>query len=223
MKILNLFAVVFLCFFLFSCKKIESIPYDGVDFLFKEIQPVDDKEITNFPNRFQGIYINSDSTYLIVSKKDVYYKWIDKNKISFEMFNSFKDSLKQVQNRLYFKDNSFLEYRKLKDSVEINEIKYDTIFSIFENQKAVKINRTFVLNTKDSIYWGIRLMTFNKNNLQLKDIYSLNDLRRIDSISEIKSVKIDSTKNLFQLTRKEFKSMLVLKNFGFEKSYRKVN
>jgi hypothetical protein len=66
-------------------------------------------------------------------------------------------------------------------------------------------------------------MTFNKNNLQLKDIYSLNDLRRIDSISEIKSVKIDSTKNLFQLSKREFKSMLVLKNFGFEKSYRKVN
>jgi len=223
MKIINLFPVVFFCFFFFSCKKIESIPYEGVEFLFEKIQPIDDKEITNFPNRFTGNYINNDSTYLIVGKKDVFYKWIYKSKISFELFETLKDSMKLVQNKMYFQDNSFLEYRRLKDSVEIKEIKYDTIFSISDNQKVVKINRTFVLNTKDSIYWGIRLMTFNKNRLVLKDIYSLDDLRRIDSISEMKSVKIDSTKNLFQLTRKEFKSMLVLKNFGFEKSYRKVN
>ena len=84
MKIVYLFVAAFFCFFFFSCKKTESIPYDGVDFLFNEIQPLDDKEIASFPNRFEGMYINNDSTYLIVSKKDVYYKWIDQSKISYE-------------------------------------------------------------------------------------------------------------------------------------------
>ena len=124
---------------------------------------------------------------------------------------------------MYFKDNSFLEYRRLKDSIEIKEIKYDTIFSISDNQKAVKINRTFVLNTKDSIYWKIRFITFDKNNLKIKDLYSLNDIKRIDSLSKIKSIKIDSIKNVFQLSRKEFIKMLALKNLGFEKNYIKIN
>lgn len=223
MKIINLVLIVVISISILSCKKAEAVPYEGVVFLFNEIQPVDDNEIASIPNRFSGNYINTDSTYLIVGKKDVFYKWIDKSKISFELFEALKDSMKLVQNKMYFKDNSFLEYRRLKDSIEIKEIRYDTIFSISDNQKAVKINRTFVLNTKDSIYWKIRLVTFDKNNLKIKDLYSLNDIKRIDSLSKIKSIKIDSIKNVFQLSKKEFRTMLALKNFGFERNFRKID
>ena len=223
MKIINLVLIVVISISILSCKKAEAVPYEGVVFLFNEIQPVDDNEIASIPNRFSGNYINTDSTYLIVGKKDVFYKWIDKSKISFELFEALKDSMKLVQNKMYFKDNSFLEYRRLKDSIEIKEIRYDTIFSISDNQKAVKINRTFVLNTKDSIYWKIRLITFDKNNLKIKDLYSLNDIKRIDSLSKIKSIKIDSIKNVFQLSKKEFRTMLALKNFGFERNFRKID
>jgi hypothetical protein len=223
MKIINLVLIVVISISILSCKKAEAVPYEGVVFLFNEIQPVDDNEIALIPNRFSGNYINNDSTYLIVDKKDVFYKWIYKSKISFELFETLKDSMKLVQNKMYFKDNSFLEYRRLKDSIEIKEIKYDTIFSISDNQKAGKINRTFVLNTKDSIYWKIRLITFDKNNLKIKDLFSLNDIKRIDSLSKIKSIKIDSIKNVFQLSRKEFRTMLALKNFGFERNFRKID
>lgn len=223
MKIINLVVIGFICVLFLSCKKIEDIPYEGVVFLFNEIQPTDDYQIASFPNRFTGYYINNDSTYLVVGKKDVFYKWIDKSKISFELFETLKDSLKLVQNKMYFHDNSFLEFRRLKDSVEIKEIKYDTIFSISNNQKTFKINKTFFLNTKDSIYWKIRFITFDKNNLKIKDLYSLNDIKRIDSLSKIKSIKIDSIKNVFQLSRKEFRTMLALKNLGFEKNYKKID
>lgn len=223
MKIINLVLIGIISISILSCKKIEAVPYVGVVFLFNEIQPADDNEIASIPNRFIGHYINNDSTYLIVGKKDIFYKWIDISKISFELFETLKDSMKLVQNKMYFKNNSFLEYRRLKDSIEIKEIKYDTIFSVSNNQKAIKINRTFVLNTKDSIYWKIRLMTFSKNNLILKDIYSLNDLRRIDSLSKIKSIKTDSIKNIFQLSKKEFRTMLALKHLGFEKNYKKID
>ena len=223
MKIIILVLIGVISISILSCKKAEEVPFEGVVFLFNEIQPVDDNEIASIPNRFTGNYINKDSTYLIVGEKDVFYKWIDKSKISFELFDTMKDSMKLVKNKLYFRDNFFFEYRKLKDSVEIKEIKYDTIFSISYNQKAVKINRTFVLNTKDSIYWKIRLITFDKNNLKIKDLYSLNDIKRIDSLSKIKSIKTDSIKNVFQLSRKEFRTMLALKNFGFEKNYKKVH
>lgn len=223
MKIINLVLIGLISISVLSCKKAEAVPYEGVVFLFNEIQPVDDNEIASFPNRFIGNYINNDSTYLIVDKKDVFYKWIDKSKISFELFKTLKDSMKLVQNKMYFQDNSSLEYRRLKDSIEIKEIKYDTIFTISDNQKAVKINRTFVLNTKDSIYWKIRLVTFDKNNLKIKDLYSLNDIKRIDSLSKIKSIKTDSIMNVFQLSRKEFRTILALKHLGFERNFRKID
>ncbi|MSP84206.1 MAG: hypothetical protein EXR18_00040 [Flavobacteriaceae bacterium] len=223
MRIIDLVLIGFFCVSILSCKKAEEVPYEGVVFLFNEIQPMDDNVIVSIPYRFTGSYINIDSTYLVVSKKDVFYKWIDKNKISFELFETLKDSMKVVQNKMYFQDNTFLEYRKLKDSVEIKEIKYDTIFSISYSQKVSKINRTFVLNTKDSIYWKIRLITFGNKNLKLRDLYSVNDIRRIDSLSKIKSIKLDSTKNLFQLSKKEFRTMLALKYLGFERNYKKVD
>jgi len=223
MKIINLVLFGVISISILSCKKAEAVPYEGVVFLFNEIQPVDDNEIASIPNRFIGNYINNDSTYLIVDNKDVFYKWIDKSKISFELFKTLKDSMKLVQNKMYFKDNSFLEYRRLKDSIEIKEIKYDTIFSISDNQKVFKINRTFVFNTKDSIYWKIKLVTFDKNNLKIKDLYSLKDIKRIDSLSKINSIKIDSIKNVFQLSRKEFRTMLALKHLGFERNFRKID
>lgn len=223
MKIINLVLIGIISISILSCKKAEAVPYEGVVFLFHTMQPEGDHEITLFPNRFTGNYINNDSTYLIVGKKDVFYKWIVKSKISFELFETLKDSMKLVQNKMYYNRNSFLEYRRLKDSIEIKEIRYDTIFSISDNQKVVKINRTFVLNTKDSIYWKIRLITFEKNNIKIKDLYSINDKKRIDSLSKIKSTEFDSVKNIFQLSKKEFRTMLALKNFGFERNFRKID
>ncbi len=97
MKIINLVLFGVISISILSCKKAEAVPYEGVVFLFNEIQPVDDNEIALIPNRFSGNYINNDSTYLIVDKKDVFYKWIYKSKISFELFETLKDSKKRVK------------------------------------------------------------------------------------------------------------------------------
>lgn len=123
MKIINLVLIGIISISILSCKKAEAVPYEGVVFLFHTMQPEGDHEITLFPNRFTGNYINTDSTYLIVGKKDVFYKWIVKSKISFELFETLKDTMKLVQNKMYYNRNSFLEYRRLKDSIEIKEIR----------------------------------------------------------------------------------------------------
>lgn len=204
-----------------SCKQAE-VPADGIEFLFNETQPVSVSEISSFPNRYLGNYISKDSNYLIISKKNVFYKSVYKMKISFSSFDSIKDSLKIVENKIYLKKNQFAEYRKLKDSVEITDYSYDTIFSISNNQKAKKTHKTIVLNTKDSIYWTTKFLTLDKNNLKIMALYSNDDLRRIDSLSEVKSYKIDSIKNRIQLSRKEFKKMLGLKHFGFEQKFQKI-
>ena len=206
-----------------SCKQAEAVPYFGIDFLFKESQPINHSELKHFPNKFIGSYINQDSTYLIITDKLIYNKWINRNYISLSEFDSVKDSVKIVGNKMYLLDSKkFLDFRKVKDSIEITDTYYDTIFSISDYNKANRIKGAIVINTKDSIYWKIKILSLDRKNLKLMTLVSEDDLERIDSLSKIKVQKIDSTKNVIQLSKTEFKKMLTLKNLGHTQEYKKL-
>jgi len=206
-----------------SCKQAEAVPYFGIDFLFKESQPINDSELKHFPNKFIGSYINQDSTYLIITDKLIYNKWINRNYISLSEFDSVKDSVKIVGNKMYLLDSKkFFDFRKVKDSIEITDTYYDTIFSISDYNKANRIKGAIVINTKDSIYWKIKILSLDRKNLKLMTLVSEDDLERIDSLSKIKVQKIDSTKNVIQLSKTEFKKMLTLKNLGHTLEYKKL-
>jgi hypothetical protein len=213
---------LFISFFIFfgSCKQAD-VPYFGIEFLFKETQPINDRELNHLPNKFIGNYINQDSTHLIIEKQLIYYKWRTKNNISFSEFNLLKDSLKIVNNKIFF-DDEFVEFRKLKDSVEIIDTNFDTLFSISESNKAKRIKGSIILNTKDSIYWKIKVLSIDKRTLSLMTLVSKEDLTRLDSLSKIKVQKIDSSKNIIELTKTEFKKMLTLKKLGYIKEYKKL-
>jgi hypothetical protein len=116
-----------------------------------------------------------------------------------------------------------VEFRKLKDSIEITNTNYDTIFSISDSNKAKRVKGSIVLNTKDSIFWKIKIMSLNKKTLSLMTLVSDEDLTRLDSLSKAKVQKIDSTKNVFELSKTEFKKMLALKRLGFIQEYKKLD
>ena len=61
-----------------------------------------------------------------------------------------------------------------------------------------------------------------KNTLKIKDIYSEEDLKRMDSLTKIKSTMIDSVLFILKPSRNEFKRVLNLKNFGKTREYIKV-
>jgi hypothetical protein len=207
----------------FSCKQAEA-EYFGIDFLFKEPQPINDKELKHFPNKFVGSYINQDSTYLIITDKVICNKWITRNNISLSEFESVKDSVKIIGNRMYlFDSKKFFDFRKVKDSIEITDTYYDTIFSISDFNKVNRIKGAIVLNAKDSIYWKIKILSLDKKNLKLMTLVSDDDLTRIDSLSKIKVQKIDSTRNVIELSKTEFKKMLTLKNLGHIQEYKKLD
>jgi hypothetical protein len=213
---------LFISFFIFfgSCKQAD-VPYFGIEFLFKETQPINDSELNHLPNKFIGNYINQDSTYLIIEKQVIYYKWRTKNNISFSEFNLLKDSLKIVNNKIFF-DDEFVEFRMLKDSVEIINTDLDTLFSISDFNKVKRVKGSIVLNTKDSIYWKIKVLSIDKRTLSLMTLVSKEDLTRLDSLSKIKVQKIDSSKNIIELTKTEFKKMLTLKKLGYIQEYKKL-
>lgn len=213
----------FLLLLLVNCKQREA-EYFGIDFLFKESQPINDRELKHFPNKFIGSYINQDSTYLIITEKLIYNKWVNRNYISLSEFDSVKDSVKIIGNKMYSLDNKkFFDFRKVKDSIEITDTYYDTIFSISDFNKANRIKGVIVLNTKDTIYWKIKVLSLDRKNLKLMTLVSDDDLARIDSLSKIKVKKIDSTRNVIELSKTEFKKMLTLKNLGHTQEYKKLD
>lgn len=216
-----LFFISISCFFV-SCKQIDAVPYCGIEFLFKEPQPIQERNLNYFPNKFRGSFINQDSTYLIIEDKVVYYKWLDKNNLSFSEFESLKDSMTVSGNKLYY-GNQYIEYRKLKDSIEIMDSRYDTLFSFTNSNKAKKVKNSLVLNFKDSIYWKIKVLTFDTTKVSIMDFYSEEDLRRLDSLTVTKSQKIDSIRNVFHLSKSEFKKMLHLKKLGFIQDFKRLN
>jgi hypothetical protein len=62
-----------------------------------------------------------------------------------------------------------------------------------------------------------------KNSLKIKYIYSKEDLKRIDSLTKVKSTMIDSSSFIIKPSRNEFKRILNLKKLGGEFEYRKVS
>jgi hypothetical protein len=97
----------------------------------------------------------------------------------------------------------------------------DTFFVFSNTQKAKRFNGQLVLNFKDSIYWKVKSICLEKNILKIKYIYSDEDLKKMDSLTKIKSTRIDSSSFIIRPSRNEFKRILNLKNLVEDSEYKK--
>ncbi|MNK85875.1 hypothetical protein D3C87_1057720 [compost metagenome] len=91
------------------------------------------------------------------------------------------------------------------------------------NQKLKRINGQLVLSTRDSIFWKIKTITLEKDILRIKNIYLLEDLRKLDSVTTTKAEMLDSLSYLIKPTRKEFKNVLKIKKLGYDRVYKEVS
>ena len=205
-----------------SCKESEFPA--GNRFFFENPQPINDSDLSSIPNKFQGIYMNSDSVYLNIKKNIIYTE----NEFKFRIHKNQIDSLKQdfyIENGNYISKNKnkVFNSKVIGDSIELAYKDIDTFFSFSYLKKLKRINGHLVLSQKDSIYWKVKLMSLNINTLTIKQLYSDNDLKRMDSITKNHSKRIDSTRFIISPSRKEFSKFLELKNFGFDQKYEKIS
>jgi len=223
MKIIKsvLVLLVFLSL-IYSCKQIDAFP-EGNSFYFSEPQPINDSEIYSIPNKFVGLYINEDSIYVNISKKYILKESYFKFRLHIDSLDVFGDELVQFNGKYKFKNTeTFLQNKRICDSMEFSEKRVDTFFVFSNNQKAKRISGKLVLSEKDSIFWQSKLVYLDKENLVIKYLYSDDDLRKIDSITKIKSKQLDSTSYLISPSRAEFKHFFEVKNFGFDAKYKKI-
>ena len=207
-----------------SCKQTEcnGMP-DGNNFYFENPQPINDSELSSIPNKFKGIYRNADSLYLNITNDIIF----SERETKFRFHKNEIDSLKQyfdIVDGKYISKNEkeVFNSKKVGDSIEFSFKDIDTIFKFSESQKAKRINGCLVLNQRDSIYWKVKLMSLNKNTLTIKQLYSDDDLKSMDSITKTHSNKIDSLSYVISPSRSEFKRFNKVENFGFDSKFVKV-
>ena len=206
----------------FSCKERAEHPI-GNTYYYQEPQPINDSELNSIPNKYLGSYVNEDSIYLNVSKRMIVEESFFKFRIHKNSLDSLSNQLIKINGKYKFKnETTFLEDKIIGDSIEFSQKDIDTFFIFSDKQKAKRINGKLVLSEKDSIYWQTKLMYLNKNELTIKYLYSDDDLRKMDSITKIKSKQLDSTTYVISPSRSEFKRFFEVKNFGYESKYKKI-
>lgn len=218
-----LFALVILT--LFSCKRAEGLPTPaGVFFYFENPQPINDSELSKIPNKFQGLFMNSDSVYLNFKDNII----LEESFYKFKFHNNYIDSLKNefvILNGKYISkdENEVYNFRQLKDSIELSKKRIDTFFIFSDKNKAKRFDGKLVLNYKDSLYWTVNSISVEKNILKIKNIYLQEDLKRLDSLTKVKSTMLDSLSFVIKPSRNEFKRILNLKGLGMDSEYKKVS
>lgn len=208
--------------FFASCKERAAHPI-GNTYYYQEPQPINDSELNSIPNKYLGLYVNEDSIYLNVSKKMIAEESFFKFRIHKNSLDSLSNELIKINGKYKFKnETTFLEDKIIGDSIEFSQKEIDTLFVFSDKQKAKRINGKLVISDKDSIYWQSKLVYLNKDELVIKYLYTDDDLRKMDSITKIKSKQIDSTTYLISPSRSEFKRFFEVKNFGYESKYKKI-
>jgi len=205
---------------IFSCKKAE--PW-GLNFYFEKTQPINDAELSKIPNKFRGLFMSSDSVFLNIKETIILEENFYRFKFPLKDLDSLKSEFVFLNGKCISKDKKEVyDYRQLKDSIEFSNKQIDTFFIFSDSQKAKRFDGKLVLNYKDSIYWKVKSIRLENNSLKIKYIYSEEDLKRLDSLTKVKSTMIDSSSFIIKPSRNEFKRILNLKKLGAEFEYRKV-
>jgi hypothetical protein len=209
--------------FLLSCKKADTPALDGFTLYFENPQPTQDSELSKIPNKFRGLYANSDSVFINIKEKVILKESYHKLKLHKTQMDSLKQEFDFANGKYILKINrEVFDYKIIGDSIALSNKDEDTLFAFSNTQKAKRINGQLVLNTKEAVFWKTKIIQLDKNILTIKEMYSAEDLTRLDSLTKLKSVSIDSSTFILKPSSKEFKAILNLKHLGFELEYNKV-
>lgn len=138
---------------------------------------------------------------------------------------SIIDSLGVLKNGKLTTNDTYevLDAEIVGDSLYIKGIFGDTIFSFSPNKKAKRINGNLVISHKDSVYWGMNIISLKKDSLIIKYLSDKEDYNKIKSLVKNIEINDDTTVVRINPTRREFGRILKIKKFGWEQGYKKSN
>ncbi|MGZ9676316.1 hypothetical protein [Flavobacterium sp. GNP001] len=216
------FLLIAISLLVFSCKK-ANFPADENVLYYEQPQPIHDAELSQIPFKFRGSFVNSDSVHLMISEKMIRREFDRKFKIHKTQLDSLKQEFDFKNDKYFFKgdDRAFIA-KSIGDSIEFIHTEIDTVFVFSNTQKAKRFNGKLVLNYKDSLYWAVNTIDLAKNVLHWKTLGTQDDVRRMDSLTQRKSILIDSLTYLSKPTRNEFKTFINLKRLQSDEVFEKI-
>lgn len=216
--------ILVLIIVLTSCRKADAPACeDCLAFYFENPQPNNDSELTGFPAKFKGLYMNSDSIFIRIEEDRILREYFYTDIIHKKVLDSLKEDYNIINGKLVIKEFKAEYNLKPKgDSILLTRKMIDTLFRFSLNQKAKRINGQLVLSRRDSIFWNVQFLLIEKNTIKFKKIYEKEDLKKLDSITAIKGKMLDSISYLIKPTRREFKDILKIKKLGTDQEYDKV-
>lgn len=216
--------IFFLITLLSSCKKADAACEDCLIIYFANPQPDKDSELDRFPNKFRGLYMNNDSTFIRIEESRILKEYFYKFKVHKLTLDSTKSEYDIVDGKIVTKDaKDKFDIISKGDSIELIQKHIDTLYRFSLYQKAKRIDRQLILSRKDSIFWNIQFLSIEKNTLKFKNLCEREDLKKLDSVTKVKGKMLDYMSYLIKPTRSEFKKILKIKNLGLDQEYRKVS
>jgi hypothetical protein len=74
-----------------ACKKADAACADCFNIYFANPQPDKDLELDRFPNKFRGLYMNNDSTFIRIDESRILKEYFNKNIIHKLALDSLKE------------------------------------------------------------------------------------------------------------------------------------
>lgn len=217
--------IVGIIILIISCKKSDAPACaDCMVFYFENPQPEKDSELDHFPNKFRGLYLNVDSTFIRIDEDRIMKEYLVKFKIHKLKLDSTKTEYKIINGKLITNDTKEkYDIKEIGDSIELIKKDIDTIFRFSLNQKVKRIDGQLILSTRDSVLWNVQVVSLEKNTIKFKNFYEGKDLKKLDSVTKIKGKMLDSLSYLIKPSRSELKKILKIKDLGYTSEYRKLS
>lgn len=190
-------------------------------------KPIGNRIIREFKQKDLGFYVSKeDSNFIIEVKKNfIVQKRISNETIAQSTIDS--STFFSVKND-YLIDSLNNHYKIIRhelDSVIIENIWTDTIFSFSRNELLKKGQNRYYLNYKSNEEWLVRTLEIKNNQLQIGKL-KVDSLQAIKEYTEVKTDTIDDKgthKHYISPTKRELKKLLKENVFEQQGIFEKVD
>jgi hypothetical protein len=186
---------------------------------FIEPQPKDVAALSEFPQRIQGKYLNTeDSTFLQISANSMIRIYDFNEKIH---LNDLDSTEQIIGDSLYDLNTNTSQFIRVEgDSIVMHEHEIDTLFIISKLNVLKKYKGYYFINMyNQDENWEVKKLGFSHSKLILSSINTKQELKQLKAMTISTQ---DTMPYVFSLSRRQFKKFVRDEGFRDTEEYLKI-